>query len=152
VLVVDDDKQIEVAVRRVFDRAGYRTSGAENAEEALNLMDQAKFDLVIADIVMDGMDGVGLLGEIKKRDKALPVVLVTAYSNEEYEERGGPVVKVPMRTCESPFPGVRCCPSPARRWQRRETSLCPSRALDSPNFSCRALARPVPLFGTVFAS
>jgi len=87
VLVVDDDKQIEVAVRRVFDRAGYRTSGAENAEEALNLMDQAKFDLVIADIVMDGMDGVGLLGEIKKRDKALPVVLVTAYSNEEYEER-----------------------------------------------------------------
>ena len=87
VLVVDDDKQIEVAVRRVFDRAGYRTSGAENAEEALNLMDQAKFDLVVADIVMDGMDGVGLLGEIKKRDKALPVVLVTAHSNEEYEER-----------------------------------------------------------------
>ena len=87
VLVVDDDEQIEVAVRRVFDRAGYRTSGAENAEQALGLMDEAKFDLVIADIVMDGMDGVGLLGEIKKRNKALPVVLVTAFSKEEYEER-----------------------------------------------------------------
>lgn len=87
VLVVDDDKQIEVAVRRVFDRAGYETSGAESAEEALGLMDREKFDLVIADIVMDGMDGVGLLEEIKRRDKALPVVLVTAFSNEESEVR-----------------------------------------------------------------
>ena len=87
VLVVDDDKQINVAVCRVLDRAGYVTSGAQSAEEALGLMEREKFDLVIADIVMDGMDGMGLLEEIKKRDKALPVVLVTGFSNEEYEER-----------------------------------------------------------------
>ena len=87
VLVVDDEQQVKAALVRVFDRAGYRATGAGSAEEALALMSDSDFDLVVTDIVMDGLDGVELLGRIRKEHAALPVILVTAYSKEEYEER-----------------------------------------------------------------
>ena len=87
VLVVDDEQQVKAAFCRVLDRAGYETNGAASAEEALELIRQSEYDLVITDIVMDGIDGVEFLSKLRKERVDLPVVLVTAYSKEEYEER-----------------------------------------------------------------
>ena len=86
VLVVDDEQQVKAAFCRVLDRAGYETSGAESAEEALELIRESEYDLVITDIVMDGIDGVEFLSRLRKQRIDLPVVMVTAYSKEEYEE------------------------------------------------------------------
>ena len=87
VLLVDDDKQVRVALRKVFSRAGYEGVVAESGEEAAELMEKQDFDLVVADIVLGGMSGIELLKLIKTRHKNVPVVLVTAFSSEEYEEQ-----------------------------------------------------------------
>ena len=87
IMVVDDDHQVRTAFLRVFQRAGYETAGADSAEEAIKLVHEDSFDLVVTDIVMGGMDGIELLERIRKERATLPVVLVTAYSKEEYEER-----------------------------------------------------------------
>ncbi|MFH0962577.1 MAG: response regulator [Planctomycetota bacterium] len=87
VLLVDDDEQVRVALSKVFKRAGYDSSAVASAEEALTLIRKKPYDLVVADIVLGGMDGVELLGHIRESHDRTPVILVTAYSKEEYEEQ-----------------------------------------------------------------
>jgi len=87
VLVVDDDKQVRVALKKVFGRAGYEGVAAASGEEALELMENQEFDLVVAAIVLGGMSGIELLERIKSKNKDVPVVLVTAFSSEEFEEQ-----------------------------------------------------------------
>lgn len=83
ILVVDDEKGVVRSCVRILQRQGYTASGITNSHEALNLLEQAGFDLLLTDIKMPCLDGLELLRLAKEIDPHLTVVLITGYSTME---------------------------------------------------------------------
>lgn len=79
VLIVDDDESFLRLFSMRLESRGYDTSTAASARVALELLTEARPDLVIADLRMDGMDGIGLLSELQKQYPGLPVLILTAH-------------------------------------------------------------------------
>lgn len=80
-LIVDDDTSLQKLYCEEFETDGYRVMLAGSGEEALDLLEDSRPDLVIMDIRMEGMDGLAAMREILKRDSHIPVILNSAYSN-----------------------------------------------------------------------
>lgn len=83
VLIVDDEKAIRMMLLDYLENR-YSVSVAENAEVALSILAKEKFDLVISDINMPGMNGPMLLREIKTRYPDTKTALITAYNIDDY--------------------------------------------------------------------
>src|SRR5512133_3692576 len=81
VLVVDDEKFFQELFREVLAGAGHLPRTAGSAEEALQLLADARFDLLLTDVVMPGMDGVALVKEAKRRDPDIEAVAVTGHDD-----------------------------------------------------------------------
>jgi len=79
VLVVDDEENLLVLLERILSKEGFTVRTANNAYQALDLVDKQIFNLAILDIKMFPVDGVVLLAEIKKRCPSTQVVMITAY-------------------------------------------------------------------------
>ncbi|MBS1117700.1 MAG: two component transcriptional regulator, winged helix family, partial [candidate division NC10 bacterium] len=76
ILVVDDDLYARQAMMEGLQSRGYEVRGADDGLQALQHLQQERFDLVITDIQMPRMDGVALLREICRNDYA-PVIVQT---------------------------------------------------------------------------
>ncbi|MBL0731640.1 MAG: diguanylate cyclase [Desulfosarcina sp.] len=86
ILIVDDDADIRQQISEYVALYGYRPSTAADAEEAINLLKNKSYDVVITDIKMPGMDGLALTDIIKK-EYTSDVIVITGYSeNHSYEE------------------------------------------------------------------
>ena len=83
-LVVEDDTNQRELYGQEFSDEGYQVTLTANGSEALNFLASSKPDLVVLDICMPGMDGMELLSHILAKDRLIPVVLNTAYS--QYRE------------------------------------------------------------------
>ncbi len=81
VLVVDDDESLRLLYANELQDEGYEIDAVSSGREALERLEADRPDVVILDIKMEEMDGLAVLDEIMKRDKSIPVVLNTAYSN-----------------------------------------------------------------------
>ncbi len=82
ILVVDDHDDMRDFLQDILSEQGYRTSCAASADEALKLLADREIHLVITDIKMPGMDGVGLLEKIKQKKGFSPfVILITAFGD-----------------------------------------------------------------------
>lgn len=79
-LIVDDESVILHFLVRVLGREGYSIQTARNGQEALHLLRQQQFDLLLTDIKMDMLDGVQLLQQAKELDSELAVVLLTGHA------------------------------------------------------------------------
>jgi two-component system, NtrC family, response regulator HydG len=77
ILVVDDDAEMRQALGLVFSAAGHTCEVAGDAIAALEVVDRQAFDVVVSDVVMEGMSGLELLDRIKRTHPALPVVVMT---------------------------------------------------------------------------
>ncbi len=79
ILVVDDEKVITELVKRVLDGEGYEVDTANNAAEALKMIEGGRYHLILLDVKMPGMDGVELYQRIKDiaRSLARRVVFIT---------------------------------------------------------------------------
>lgn len=82
ILVVDDEQVVRELTVEILRRSGYRPHGVPSAQQALALLDQEQFDLVVSDVVMPEMTGVEFLYELRKRRLELPVLLMTGGSKE----------------------------------------------------------------------
>jgi putative nucleotidyltransferase with HDIG domain len=78
ILVVDDENHVRCMIGTTLERQGYDVQLAESGREALELLDQNTFDLVLTDIVMQEGNGIDLLERLRGRQPHLPVVMVTA--------------------------------------------------------------------------
>jgi diguanylate cyclase (GGDEF)-like protein len=87
ILVVDDDKDVRNATRQYIDRAGFESYAVTSAEEALKLIENEKFQVVITDIMLPGMGGLELTKIIKTQLSDTDVIVMTGYSDDySYEE------------------------------------------------------------------
>ncbi len=81
VLVVDDDKVLQQSVKQALEYHHFNVDVADNGKEAVGAIYREKYDLVVMDVNMPEMDGLQALTEIKKHDKSIIVLILTAYSN-----------------------------------------------------------------------
>jgi len=79
VLLVDDDALVLQALSMDLEERGYSVQTAQSGEEAVTLVDDSDFDIVVTDLVMDGMNGNDLLKHVKERDPYTAVVIMTGY-------------------------------------------------------------------------
>jgi DNA-binding NtrC family response regulator len=82
VLVVDDDESLRMTLAGNLDLAGFVVVESVNALQALELLEREVFDVVLSDIRMPGIDGVEMFRRIKQLHPDLPVVLMTAFTDE----------------------------------------------------------------------
>lgn len=80
-LLVDDEENILRSLQRILRREPYELGTAASGEAALSMMEEQKFDLVISDARMPGMDGPTLLAEIKKKWPYCIRILLTGYTD-----------------------------------------------------------------------
>jgi two-component system, NtrC family, response regulator GlrR len=78
-LLVDDDPDLLRLLALRLKASGYDVTTAENGQKALSMIAADRPDLVVTDLRMDGLDGMGLFTEIDKRHTGLPVILLTAH-------------------------------------------------------------------------
>ena len=83
ILLVDDDPKVLEMIRLRLEESNYKVITASNGREALNELTREKPDAVLLDILMPELDGLNVLERIRKEDKALPVFIITEFSNEE---------------------------------------------------------------------
>jgi CheY-like chemotaxis protein len=90
ILVVDDEADVAELFRQQFRRevrqGQYVIHFAQSAEEALDMLGDGirpELIVILSDINMPGMDGLGLLRKIKEQRADLPVIMVTAYGDDE---------------------------------------------------------------------
>ena len=96
IIVVDDEPDVAELFRQQFRREArqgtYVMHFAASGEEALELLGggiEPGVIVILSDINMPGMDGLQLLGKIKERFPDLPVMMVTAYGDDERRRRAG---------------------------------------------------------------
>lgn len=89
ILIVDDEETLTFSLYQAFIKAPYdcEVVTASSGEEALEKFDTQRFDLVITDIAMPGIDGLELLSIVKSRSPETKVIIITAYGTDEREER-----------------------------------------------------------------
>ena len=83
ILVTDDERHLRQALFTALTRLGHAVELAESGREALDKFQGRRFDLVICDLNMPGLDGLGVLKAVKQRDPGLPVILMTTRGTVE---------------------------------------------------------------------
>lgn len=78
VLIIDDEKLVRWSLQQKLSKEGYEVESAPTGEEGLNLLRDDGYDLVLLDVRLPGMDGVQVLQEIKKLEREIGVVMLTA--------------------------------------------------------------------------
>jgi len=83
ILFVDDDEQFRKAMVRIFEASGFDITTAKDGQEALDLLSESTYNLIITDLKMPVLDGYELVREIKKREIKIPVIILTGYGEVE---------------------------------------------------------------------
>jgi CheY-like chemotaxis protein len=81
VLVVDDEVVVLTVLREILRRGGYRVTTAASAEEAIEMMQKRRFDLVLTDKNLPGASGLEVLRVARTLDPQPAVVMITGYSS-----------------------------------------------------------------------
>jgi two-component system response regulator MprA len=78
ILVVDDDRALRDALRRVLTLAGYEVQLAQDGEQAIELVVQAVPDAVVLDVGMPGIDGLEVCRRLRRLGNRVPILMLTA--------------------------------------------------------------------------
>jgi two-component system cell cycle sensor histidine kinase/response regulator CckA len=85
VLLVEDEDMVRIVAERALARAGYDVTACANGEEGLAAIAEgtAKFDIVVSDVVMPGMDGPAMVRAIRAKLPHMPVLFMSGYAEEQ---------------------------------------------------------------------
>lgn len=84
ILIVEDNPNMSSLLSDILEFFDYKAVGAQDGEEALKVLGEESFDLVITDLRMPKMGGIDLLRTIKDKFPHLPVVVITGFDNDSY--------------------------------------------------------------------
>ena len=82
ILLLEDDDDLRFVLSQLLEAEGYAVEAASRGEEAVRLASQNPFDLVVADIRMEGLDGLDALAGVKEHQPDVRALVVTGYSTE----------------------------------------------------------------------
>src|SRR5438045_9649451 len=82
VLVIDDEPAIRESLHALLTiEGGYSVALAEGGTEGLQKLSKRGYDLVLLDLMMPDMSGMGVLQEVRTRDRETPIFMITAYGS-----------------------------------------------------------------------
>lgn len=81
ILLVDDDLLILQSISSTLEQEGYRVTTAANGDKAIELMNNSNFDLILTDLVMEPVDGIGVLKKAKEINPEIIVIILTGYGD-----------------------------------------------------------------------
>jgi DNA-binding response OmpR family regulator len=77
ILIVEDEKLIAKPLALKLKLSSFETKTAFDGEEALEMLENEKFDLILLDLMLPKLDGFGVLAELKKRGNQIPVIVAS---------------------------------------------------------------------------
>jgi len=83
ILIAEDETAVRTFVARALSHKGHRVTQVCDGLQALQALEGKRYDLLITDIVMPGLDGIGLALRVARDHPDLPVLLVTGYAAEK---------------------------------------------------------------------
>jgi DNA-binding NtrC family response regulator len=101
ILIVEDEELVRSMLRDKFEHEGYRVLEAEDGREGQNILEDDHVDLVISDLIMPRQDGLELLMAMRAGWPNIPLIVITAPSNQLYLEVAGRLGA--SRTFEKPL-------------------------------------------------
>ncbi|WP_019623382.1 sigma-54-dependent transcriptional regulator [Thioalkalivibrio thiocyanoxidans] len=81
VLIVDDERGVRRTLEFLLSKEGFRVSVAESGEQAMDRFEERPVDLVLTDLRMDGMSGLDVVREVKRRSPGAEVLVMTAFGS-----------------------------------------------------------------------
>lgn len=87
ILIIEDDEVVQLVLRTLLERGGYRTTTAANGRDGLQKFFAGRPDLVILDVSMPELDGWQTLGRIRELSN-VPVMMLSAHASEPEKVRG----------------------------------------------------------------
>lgn len=88
VLVVEDDVRFNQIVCASLNAAGYAVQGCTNASEAFDALHDSGADIIISDIMMPGIDGFEFIEDVRRINKRIPILLMTARDDLSAKRQG----------------------------------------------------------------
>jgi ATP-dependent Lon protease len=80
ILVVDDEEMTCKNLDHVLTKDGFEVRTATSGVEALNILEKNSFDVIVTDLKMENVDGMGVLGKAKEKDPSTEVIVITGYA------------------------------------------------------------------------
>lgn len=88
ILVVEDDEKLNYIVCSFLNDNGYQAISCGSAFEAFDQIEQEPVDMIITDIMMPGMDGFEFSAEVRRQDKRIPILFMTAKDDITSKQKG----------------------------------------------------------------
>jgi two-component system, OmpR family, copper resistance phosphate regulon response regulator CusR len=82
ILIAEDESRLAAFVQKGLQKSGYETVWAADGVQAVNLIEEAPVDLVLLDLGLPLKDGWAVLKEVRSRHPMLPIIVVTAMTDE----------------------------------------------------------------------
>ncbi len=83
ILLIDDEKSIRDSLRGILEDEGFEVKEAESGESAIEIMRKERFDAILLDVWLPGMDGIEVLKNIREREDNCPVIMISGHANIE---------------------------------------------------------------------
>jgi DNA-binding response OmpR family regulator len=104
VLVIEDDALVRLCLSRMLEHDGHRVLLAANGAEGLKLIDREPVDLVLCDIIMPGMEGTEVIGELRRRHCTAKIIAMSGGSHAAGTDFVGAALQVGAdRALAKPF-------------------------------------------------
>lgn len=90
ILLAEDDDQLRIFLTRGLQRAGHAVESVGDGEAALALAQDSDFDLLLADVVMPGLDGIVLARKVAERQPGIRIMFITGFAAVAMRDDGLP--------------------------------------------------------------
>lgn len=81
ILLIDDEPEIRSSIARVLERVGHHVVVSESADSGLPLLEKNDFDLIIADLIMPGTNGVDAIKDVSKLHPEIKIIAISGGGN-----------------------------------------------------------------------
>lgn len=120
ILIAEDDLAVRSFVSRALEQKGFDVTAVGDGVQALEALQNDGYDLLVTDIVMPGLDGIGLALRVTRDYPELPVLLMTGYSAEQ--QRAYDLEELICKVLIKPFTLKQVCDAVEEALNQRQAS------------------------------
>jgi DNA-binding response OmpR family regulator len=113
ILIVDDDDELRENIKEILQDSGFNTDDVSSGHEALGLLKFNKYNVILLDLMMPGMNGMETLSKIRENNKLTKVIMLTAFATvanavEAIKKGASDYITKPFKINEL-VNTIRCC-------------------------------------------